>query len=335
MDLKPKSHISISSTDSNKNTFNYYKKKGKIENKKNESINSNVEKELIKKLIIISLKNKKFLERNDYFFSETKRQRINKKIKLKLTPFQLYEKFKKFSMKKQLSNKYINSYPGSENHRSRNKINNLLTITNYRKLKKNPTFAKHLCLTNTNSNFNYNKLYRNFRPKNRIKIFISSIDNSKKNFNTFSPYKSNLNMRRHMQLTDSYDNKLSDNLNLYSNININKNEINQLSQNNQNSYRYRTITNNFYLKKKVNLPHTNIKNIKTIKNVKKAKNIKNMKNTKSVGVFTTMSSLGINFENRNKNFFRFPLIKDNKKFQIPLIYLNKPKFLKDIKTNYN
>ena len=47
MDLKPKSHISISSTDSNKNTFNYYKKKGKIENKKNESINSNVEKELI------------------------------------------------------------------------------------------------------------------------------------------------------------------------------------------------------------------------------------------------------------------------------------------------
>ena len=56
-----------------------------------------------------------------------------------------------------------------------------------------------------------------------------------------------------------------------------------------------------------------------------------MKNTKSVGVFTTMSSLGINFENRNKNFFRFPLIKDNKKFQIPLLYLNKPnKFLKDI-----
>jgi hypothetical protein len=331
MDLKPKSHISISSTDSNKNTFNYYKNKGKTENRKNESINSNIEKEMIKKLIIISLKNKKFLERNDYFFSETKRQRNNKKIKLKLTPFQLYEKFKKFAMKKQLSNKYINSYPYSENRRSRNKINNLLTITNYRRLKKNPTYAKHLCLTNTNSNFNYNNLYRNFKPKNKAKIFISSIDNSKKKFKTFSPYKSNLNIRRHMQLTDSYDNKLSDNLN----SNIIRNEINQLSQNSQNSYRCRTISNNFYLKKKVNLPHTNIKNIKTIQNVKNVKNIKNMKNTKSVGVFTTMSSLGINFENRNRNFFRFPLIKDNKKFQIPLICLNKNKFLKDIKTKYN
>jgi len=334
MDLKPKSHISISSTESNKNTFNYYKNKGKTENRKNESINSNVEKELIKKLILISLKNKKFLERNDYFFSETKRQRNNKKIKLKLTPFQLYEKFKKFSMKRQLSNKYINSYPCSENHRSRNKINNLLTITNYRQFKKNPNF-KRLCLTNTNtnSNSNFNNLYRNFKPKNNAKIFISSIDNCKKKFNTFSPYKSNVNIRKYMQLTDSYDNKLSDHLNLYSNIN--KNEINQLSQNNQNSYRHRTITNNFYLKKKVNLPHTNIKNIKTIKNIKNIKSIKNMKNTKSVGVFTTMSSLGINFENRNKNFFRFPLIKENKKFQIPLIYLNKSKFLKDIKTNYN
>jgi len=332
MDLKPKSHISISSTDSNKNTFNYYKKKGKIENKKNESINSNIEKELIKKLILISLKNKKFLERNDYFFSETKRQKNNKKIKLKLTPFQLYEKFKKLSMKKQLSNKYINSYPGSENHRSRNKINNLLTITNYRQLKKNPTYAKHLCLTNTNTNFNYNNLYRNFKQYNKTKIFISSIDSNKKKYNTFSPYKSNVNIRRRMQLTDSYDNKLSDNLNL------NKNEINhlsqniQISQNNQNSYRYRTITNNFYLKKKVNLPHTNIKNIKTVNNIK---NMKNTKSTKSVGVFTTMSSLGINFENRNKNFFRFPLIKDNKKFQIPLICLNKSKNFFDTKEKYN
>ena len=328
MDLKPKSHISISSTDSNKNTFNYYKNKGKIENRKNESINSNIEKELIKKLISISLKNKKFLERNDYFFSETKRQKNNRKIKLKLTPFQCYEKLKKFSMKKQLSNKYINSYPGSENHRSRNKINNLLTITNYRQLKKNPTYVKHLCLTNTNTNFNYNNLYRNFKPKIKTKIFISSIDNSKKKLNTFSPYKSNVNIRRNIQLTDSYDNKLSDNLNLYSKIN--KNEINQLSQNNPNSSRYRTITNNFYLKKRVNLPRTKIKNIKNIK-------VKNIKNTKSVGVFTTMSSLGINYENKNKNVFRFPLIKENKRFQIPLIYLNKPNFLKDkyIKAKYN
>ena len=181
MDLKPKSHISISSTESNKNTFNYYKNKGKTENRKNESINSNVEKELIKKLILISLKNKKFLERNDYFFSETKRQRNNKKIKLKLTPFQLYEKFKKFSMKRQLSNKYINSYPCSENHRSRNKINNLLTITNYRQFKKNPNF-KRLCLTNTNtnSNSNFNNLYRNIKPK--LKNIINNFNDKNSNY---------------------------------------------------------------------------------------------------------------------------------------------------------
>ena len=62
MDKTLKSHITISSTDSNNSTFNNFMKNNN--DKKKPLINDNLEKDL-KKLILISLKNKKYLEKND------------------------------------------------------------------------------------------------------------------------------------------------------------------------------------------------------------------------------------------------------------------------------
>ena len=78
MDKTLKSHITISSTDSNNSTFNNFMKNNN--DKKKPLINDNLEKDL-KKLILISLKNKKYLEKNDYFFSISNKNNKNKNKK--------------------------------------------------------------------------------------------------------------------------------------------------------------------------------------------------------------------------------------------------------------
>ena len=74
MEKNQKSHISISSVDSNYKTSNDFCKN----NYKYNNINNN---ELdIKKLILISLKNTKYLERNDYFFQNQISKKLSKKL---------------------------------------------------------------------------------------------------------------------------------------------------------------------------------------------------------------------------------------------------------------
>lgn len=279
MDLKPKSHISISSTDSNKNTFNYYKKKGKIENRKNESINSNIEKELIKKLILISLKNTKYLEKNDYFISKSTKQKPFKKIKLKLTPFQIYEKYKMYSnnKKKHINNSILNSYPLT-NLLSRN--NNLITIKNYNIIKKNKSDLNKLF----NTNYAHSYLKRNIKPRNNNRIFISSIDSNKIN-KVFK--KSNIRIKKNLYLNDSYEYNFKKNLD----------KTNKICQTNN---RNKTLYNNLY----------------DLSNSKKGKNAGVLTNSvQSIRIINLKSQknkiLGLNKKKIEKKKINKPLIHIN------------------------
>ena len=150
------SHLTISSDDNNK------------ESQKAKNNLSHVEK-YIKKLILISIKTKKILEKNDYFYEEEKRKKFDlKNIKIKPTPFQKYQKFKNNKypiILKQNNNKtnkrILTSYP-INNHQEMNKINsNLITISNFN--------IKHLRKNKTQSNNQY-QFYRThnnffFKPK--------------------------------------------------------------------------------------------------------------------------------------------------------------------------
>ena len=76
------SHLSVSSNDESKET------------KKIKNNMINVEN-YIKRMILISMRIKKYLEKHDYFYEEEKRRKFDlKNIKIKPTPFQKYQKFK-------------------------------------------------------------------------------------------------------------------------------------------------------------------------------------------------------------------------------------------------
>ena len=223
MDKIQKSHISISSANSNNNTFaySYEKINNKYVNSRNRNKQSNnnydIEKDL-KKLMLISLKNKKYLERNDYFISDSKNKKNFKKIKLKLTPFQVYERFKKISFQKNLNIAKLNSY--YNDYSSKNK-NNIST----RNLKNNTAYLRKLYLTSYHTN------YRNrySKAKNRARIFINSFDNNK--INIFKSFES----KKNINIYDSNENTPSKNINLYKINNkfksIFKNIINNKTQN--------------------------------------------------------------------------------------------------------
>ena len=154
-----KSHLSISSADENK------------DNKKSENICSNVEK-YINKLILISLKTKKFFEKNDYFYEEEKRRKFDlKNIKIKLTPFQKYQKLKNkklLTTEKQINNSktILHSYPINNNRIKRNKINpNLFTI--------NSTNIKIMRKNKTHQNNQFYQTHRNFFSKPKKKFLLS------------------------------------------------------------------------------------------------------------------------------------------------------------------
>ena len=192
MDKNQKSHISISSVNSNYKTSNdFYKNNNQHNNVNNNELD-------IKKLILISLKNTKYLERNDYFVSKSNKQKALKKIKLKLTPFQIYEKYKMYSNKKKkhINNSILNCYPLT-NILSRN--NNLITIKNYNIIKKNKSDLNKIF----NINYTHSYLKRNIKPRNNKRIFISSIDNSKINNVLKTP---SIRIRKNLYLNDSYDN---------------------------------------------------------------------------------------------------------------------------------
>jgi hypothetical protein len=254
--------------------------------KKKPLINDNLEKDL-KKLILISLKNKKYLEKNDYFFSISNKNNKNKnkknikQIKLKLTPFQEYEKYKNLSMKRQLSNSELNSSQFNDPWPKIN-INELLTIKNCHHLKKSKSDLNQLCLYN----YKDNHLNNNFN-KNRTNFFISSIDNDKIN-NIFNSNESN-NIKRSIKIDDSYDN------------NYIKEIRGKLCHTNN---AYETVNNNAKNGKKRKLPKIN-------------------RYKRYLGAKTpSFGSLKLNnIKSENRNIFGN---KDKyKKYKIPLIYLNK------------
>ena len=227
MEKIQKSHITVSSADSNNSTFNNFMKNNST--KKKTIINDNLEKAL-KKLILISLKNRKYLEKNDYFFSNSNNKKKNiKKIKLKLTPFQEYEKYKNLSMKRQLSNSTFNSSLFNARW-AKIKINDLLTVKNYHHLKKSKSDLNQL------SSYNYND-----NKKVRNRFFISSIDNGRIN-NIFNSKESN-NIKRNIKFYYSYDNN-----------NYNKEFRVKLCQ---TINEFKTIDNNLKNAKKRKLPKIN------------------------------------------------------------------------------
>lgn len=287
---KQKSHISISSNEITDNSFDK-NKKPLISN-----TNNKIE-QYLNKLILISLKHKKFLEKNDYFYSQLKRQNYIKKIKLKLTPFQKYEKFKMISKKiKQNKNKFPISnkiYP--------NKINTLLTTKNYN-LKKNKTHEKDkIYLPNYNSNIKHNKTIKN---KNKTNLYINSIDTNSNN-NNFYP---NLKIQKNKYSYMSYDN---------TNLTMNINKDNKKNQ----TFRYKTA----YRSTSKRIERDTMSNI--------SKN----KSKRSIGIFTSaIRPLRIaNLKSRNKKTNVLPVLKnESDKCQIPLICMDDSKFLNEIMSNY-
>ena len=194
-----KSHISISSNEYSDNSLD------KNKNKKQSLNNINLE-QYLNKLILISLKHKKFLERNDYFYSQLKRQTNIKKVKLKLTPFQKYEKFKMISKKIKL-NKTKNKYP-LNTKKYPNKINTLLTTKNY-KIKNKIYENNSNNPVNHYSNSNY--IINNKPIFNKTKLYINSIDTN----NNFYP---NLKIKKNKYSHLSYDSTINA-------MNKNKNKI--------------------------------------------------------------------------------------------------------------
>lgn len=149
-----KSHLTISSEENNK------------ENKKSKDNIINTEK-YIKKLILISIKTKKILEKNDYFYEAEKRKKFDlKNIKIKLTPFQKYQLFKNKKYltieKKNNNNKRVlTSYPINNRKRINKNNLNLITISNFdiKHMRKNKT--------HNNNQFQFYRTHNNFfyKPK--------------------------------------------------------------------------------------------------------------------------------------------------------------------------
>jgi len=168
------SHLTISSVDKNK------------ENQKNNHNLSHLEK-YIKKLILISIKTKKILEKNDYFYQEEKRRKFNlKNIKIKPTPFQKYQKFKhkKYPTMEKLNNdnkRILTSYP-INNRQRMNAINpNLIILNDFKinQMRKNKT--------QTNNQIQFYRTHNNFffKPK---RLLFSPIQTEPNNYNKNNNY---------------------------------------------------------------------------------------------------------------------------------------------------
>ena len=171
---KQKSHITISSNENNNNSNNLNKKSNL--DKANQPFKNEILEKYLNKLILISLKHKKFLERHDYFYSQLKKKNNLKKIKLKLTPFQKYEKFKNFTKKIKLKKNLI-----TENNHYKNKNNLILKNYKNNNLNKNKTENNQFCLTN----YQAKSLNNNNRIRNKTRIYINSITNY--NYNNNEP----------------------------------------------------------------------------------------------------------------------------------------------------
>ena len=149
------SHLTVTSNDESK--------EGK--NSKNNMIN--VEK-YIKRMILISMRKKKYFEKHDYFYEEEKRRKFDlKNLKIRPTPFQIYQKLK---IKNCLTaEKLINN---NKKILTFNPINNNEILL---KNKQNPIIINNLNLKNKNktkSAKSNNQFFRTqlnfFRPQKSV-----------------------------------------------------------------------------------------------------------------------------------------------------------------------
>ena len=283
-----KSHISISSDENKDNSFN----KNNI-NKGKKSLN-NIEKYL-NKLILISLKHKKFLERNDYFYSQLKKKNHIKKIKLKLTPFQKYEKFKMISKKMQTIALNKNIHTFNNQKLQNNNIEDLLITKNNNRLKKNKTQNNNkFCLTNYYPNY----LYKNKLIRNKTKLYINSIDIDKNI--------KNLKIKKNKYSYLSYNN---------SNNNIKSNKENKTCQ----TFRNKTAFKNLNKAKE---------NISLSKAAAKKRSIGILTN------FIHPLKIS-NLKSRNQKIFPMNDVKnDTGKNEIPLVRMDESKFFNEIMATY-
>lgn len=294
---KQKNHISISSFEENDNSFNCLNQNSNTKNNNklvtSHTNNKNIS-QYLNKLILISLKHKKFLERNDYFYSQLCTKNKMKKVKLKLTPFQQYEQYKNFSKKLQLNNKIINSFRPNDNdykYRLKNKqLNNIFTSKNEnRYLRKNKTQNNNkFCLTSSHQMYQSNS-----KIKKKEKIYINSLD-----INLLSEPK----IKKNKYSSVSYDTYL----------NINKN--NKMKIINKYKMGLRNLSN------------------KDDNSLYEASKTKRSIGILTSAAFRPLKI--INIKSRNNRILGLPKISvDNKKYQVPLIHMDNSKFLNEI-TNY-
>ena len=294
-----KSHISISSNEYNEDDNN---------NNGKQSINNVNLEQYLNKLILISLKHKKFLERNDYFYSQLKRKNNIKKVKLKLTPFQKYEKYKMIS-KKIKSNKSI--IPINNIKVEKKYMNDLQTTKNSYTTMKNKTLEKNkFCLTNYYPNhLHYNKP----RIKSKTKIYINSINTNTThtkqiNVNNNYLYKPDLKIKKNKYSHLSYDNNI--------NYTININKDNKIHP----TFRYKTAfksLNKRTASSSLNYATRNKRSIGIITSAVRPLRIANLKSRNNNNIYGLS-----NLKNKNNNYL------------IPLIHIDDSKFVNDIISNY-
>ena len=215
LDLSPRTHISVISTDSNiKNKA----KKNNFQNKVIEAIfvNQKKQKKLdlieygIKRLITLGKQTKKFIPSKESILYKRKTSIINNiksKPNKKLTPFQVYEKNKKFlvnSLKKNADTQKIlnlKSLNSEERSFSNNKYNK---ISLKRRFNSNNFSTPNKHYNTISCNFK-NKLIQSLFEKNKNKVKIHTI-NEKIEFAPYNPIYSMPNSKKYLITSENVAN---------------------------------------------------------------------------------------------------------------------------------
>ena len=221
LDLSPRTHISVISTDNNNNNKNYINKHFNKKSKKNtyqhKVIETILEKQKkqkkldliengIRRLITLGKQTKKFIPSKESILYKRKTPIINNlksKSNKKLTPFQVYEKSKILmanSLRKNTQTEKILNlkiFKSEENTNTNNIINN-----NCNKISLKRRFYSNIFST-PNKNYNTiscnfkNKLIQSLIEKNKNKIKIQTI-NDKVEFAPYKPVHSMPNSKKYL-----------------------------------------------------------------------------------------------------------------------------------------
>ena len=202
----------------------------------------------IQKLIIMSIKNKKILEQKELDpYNNQKQNHSPKRLinKLKLTPFQIYQKSKDHYLKQKMDNIFQNT----------NQINN-----DYLSLDESILLDKHLKFLQYKKKQKLNKLiltnYNPFKTSKDKKIFKNKkLHKNVKNYLLINKTRNNFDVSKITEIR-----------------NINANNFSNINNNN-----YCSIFSNDKIKKHISFfedPNFNLKNVNSSQNFSKQNNIK-------------------------------------------------------------